>query len=407
MARRPFSSGSLRTISSLALLGALLAVPRPASAAQDPALYFVCEVPTRGVSPGTTYLSDVIGPVGLTLNNKSVFVVLNEEFQKFVADTYGHNAAAACSRFTDENNARAALAQRVAKPPTAMRIVETHWKRAATGTAAPASPVPAQTPQSAKPATSGSSIHGFCSANIPGMTGFDKSKPTYFTPIMDFPRDGDYGAWFGEYVAKKYAFLPAPAYSCARGNGPISGLEAEMQKQMANAKARGAGAVQTDWTSDTHKALMADLAKNAPAKPAPAPAAKKADPDDDAPPPAKPATATNKPAGAAPAPAKPAPQAPALYSYCYGYGKPTTSPTGPTKQHFYLTQPFQLALNDRPNQAFQSFLQTAHPGENISASCSGPVPLEDAQKNRQTVFDLRKKQSSSYDVVEVDWKFVR
>ncbi len=394
---RPASFGSFRTVLFFALAG-LLPVPQPAFAAQDPALYFVCEVPTRGVSPGTTYLSDVVGPVGLTINNKSVFIVLNEAFQQFVADKYGHNSAAACSRFTDEANAKTALAQRVAKPPMATKIVETHWKYAATGTAAPAPPAAAQASRSEKPPAA--AMNGFCSANIPGMTGYNKAKPTYFTPIFGFPKDGDYGAWFGEYVGKKYTFLPWPAYSCARGNGPISGLEAEMQRQMANAKAQGAGAVLTEWTSDKHQALMADLAKNAPPKPAPspAPAARKADPDDDTPPAAKPAPA---------AAAKPAPQSPALYSFCYAYGKPVAPPAGPVKQHFYITQLFPLALNDRPNQAFQSFLRDAHPRENITASCSGPVALDAAQRNRQSGLDLRKKQSSLYDVVDVDWKFAR
>ena len=412
MARRT-RSASCRSIFCLVLVGAILAVPRPASAAQDPSLYFVCEVPTRGVSPGTTYVSDVIGPVGLTLNNKSVFAVLNEEFQKFVADRYNLNSTAACSRFSDEDNARTFLKQKVAVPPRATKVIETHWKHAAAGTAAsasPATPAPAQAPQSAKPAAGGAAFHGFCSANAPGSSGYNKTRPTYFTPIFGFPKDGDYGAWFGEYVAKEYSFQPWPAATCTRSNGPISLLETDMQGQIARAKKLGApSVVQTEWTFDTHQALMAELAKNAPPKPAPAPAAKKPGSDDDAPPAAKPAAvpATGKPSTTSAPPAKPAPQAPPVYSYCYAYGMPAARPTGPVKQHFYITQPFQLAVSDRPNQAFQSFLHDAHPGENINASCSGPVPFGAAQKNRQTVFDLRKKQSSSYDVLEVDWKFAR
>ena len=96
-----------------------------------------------------------------------------------------------------------------------------------------------------------------------------------------------------------------------------------------------------------------------------------------------------------------------MYSYCYAYGTPAPRSTGPVKQHFYITQPCLLAMTDRPDQAFQDFLHKAHPGENISASCSGPVPLDASQKNRQSVFDLRKNQSAKFDVVEVDWKFAR
>jgi hypothetical protein len=33
------------------------------------------------------------------------------------------------------------------------------------------------------------------------------------------------------------------------------------------------------------------------------------------------------------------------------------------------------------------------------------VPLEAAQQKRQSVLDLRKNQTATFDVVEVDWKF--
>jgi len=415
MARRTHSA-SCRSICCLAIAGAMLAVPHLASAGQDPPLYFVCEVATRGVNPGTIYISDVTGPFGVMLNNKSVSIALTEEFRKAVTDKDTLNTNVVCSRFYAEDKARDFLKQKVAKPPTAMRVVETHWKHGAAGPAAsasPAAPAPVQPPQSAKPGAGGPAFHGFCSANIPGMTGYDKTRPTYFTAIHGLPKDGDYGALFAEYVAKKYSFLPWPAYSCARQSIAVSMVE-PMQAQMAKMKELGApSVVQTEWTYDTHQALMAELAKNAPPKPAPAPApapaAKKPGSDDDAPPAAKPAAApaTTKSATTSAPTAKPAPQAPPLYSYCYAYGMPAARPAGPVKQHFYITQPFQLGVSDRPNQAFQSFLHDAHPGENISASCSGPVPFDAAQKNRQTVFDLRKKQASSYDVVEVDWKFAR
>jgi hypothetical protein len=413
MARRTHTA-SCRSIFCLALVAAVLAVPRHASAAQDQSLYFVCEVATRGVNPGTIYVSDVTGPFGVMLNNKAVSIALTEEFRRAVTDKDTLNSSAVCSRFDAEDKARDFLKQKAAKPPTAMRVAETHWKHGAAATvatASPATPAPVQAPQSAKPGAGGPAFHGFCSANFPGSIGYNKAKPTYFTPIFGFPNDGNYGAWFGEYVAKKYSFQPWPAASCKRQSVSID-MGGYLQADMAKAKDLGApSVVQTEWTSDTHQALMADLAKNATPKPtpAPAPAAKKPGSDDDAPPAAKPAAApaiTKSPTTSAPT-AKPAPQAPPLYSYCYAYGMPAGRPSGPVKQHFYITQVFQLAISDRPNQAFQSFLHDAHPGENINASCSGPVPFDAAQKNRQTVFDLRKRQSSSYDVVEVDWKFVR
>ena len=96
-----------------------------------------------------------------------------------------------------------------------------------------------------------------------------------------------------------------------------------------------------------------------------------------------------------------------MYSYCYAYGTPGQRGGSQAKQHFYIKQPFQLAATDRPNLAFQNFLRDAHPGENISASCSGPVALDAAQKNRQSALDLRKKQATMWDIVEVDWKFAR
>ena len=395
-------------ISYLILLGAVLAAPRPSSASQDPALYFVCTVFTRGVSPGTTYISDVIGPVGLTLNNKSVFVALGDEFQKFVADKYNFNSAAACTRYTDEDNARNALKQTLAKPPTAMTIVETHWKRAATVSPAPAPA--ASAPQSAKPAAGGAAFHGFCSANFPGSIGYSKARPTYFTPIFGFPKDGNYGAWFGEYIAKKYGFQPWPAASCRRQAISINMVEF-LQADMAKAKELGApSVVQTDWTSDTHQALMAELAKNAPPKPTPsAPPAVKKSSDDDAPPTTKPTPApgTIKPAASPVSSAKPPAQGPTLYSYCYAYGTPAQRPTSPAKQHFYITPPFELAASDRPNMAFQNALHAAHPGETISASCLSPGTLDAAQKSRQTTLDLRRKQAATFDIVEVDWKFTR
>ena len=411
MARLLYSY-SQRTVFCLAFVAALFAAPRPASAAQDPLLYFVCEVPTRGVTPAPTYMSDVIGPVSLRLNNRVAMDVLAEEFKKFMADKYKLDSAPLCHRYTEEAQAQQFLKQKVAVPPTGTRTVETHWKYTAAGSAASAptsTPAPAQAPQSAKPSAGGARFHGFCAANLPGSIGYNKARPTYFTPLFDFPGDPGYGGFFGEYVAKKYSIPPPwPAAQCWRQSTSVNMAEFK-QGQIAKSKEQGAPAiVETEWTFPNHQALMADLAKNASPKPAspPTPAPKKPA-DDDAPPAAKPAApATNKPETSVP-PAKPAPQGPAMYSYCYAYGIPAQRGAGQAKQHFYMTQPFQVGVSDRPNQAFQSFLHDAHPGENINASCSGGVPLEAAQKNRQTVFDLRKKQSTSYDVVEVDWKYVR
>ena len=90
-----------------------------------------------------------------------------------------------------------------------------------------------------------------------------------------------------------------------------------------------------------------------------------------------------------------------MYVYCYASGKPTS---GSGKQHFYMSQLIQVTANERLNQDFQAFVHGAHPGENITASCSGAVPLEDARKGRQTALDLRRKQTAAFDVIEVDWK---
>jgi hypothetical protein len=93
-----------------------------------------------------------------------------------------------------------------------------------------------------------------------------------------------------------------------------------------------------------------------------------------------------------------------MYSYCYAYGTPAGQVSGAGKQHFYVSQPFQLAANERPNQTFETFLRGAHAGETISASCLSPGPLEAAQKNRQTTIDNRRRQPAAFEVIEVDWK---
>ena len=396
-----------RTTLCLAIVAALLVAPRSASAIQNPPLYFVCQEAAQGPSKGTVYFSDVMGPIGLELNNRVAMDVLAEEFQKFVADTYKINAPGQCSRHTEEKAAAEYFKQTLATAARTAKVVETYWKHAPT--VAATAPAPAPVPKAPKPGRGGLPMYGFCFANVPGMIGYNKARPTYITPVFETPGGNQYGAPLGEYLARKYSIQPWPTAACSSLNIPASEMEPFRQKKMAQAKDQGAPSViETEWTYDKHQALMAEIAKNAPAQPAPTPAAaaKKPVPDDDAAPPAKPTPApvTAKPPASAPSPQSP-PQGPAMYSYCYAYGNPTQRPTGPVKQHFYITQPFQLAMSDRPNMAFQSFLHDAHPGENISASCSGPVPLDAAQKNRQTVLDLRKKQTATFDVVEVDWKF--
>jgi hypothetical protein len=251
-------------------------------------------------------------------------------------------------------------------------------------------------------------VRGFCHLNFPSESPayYKKGQPTYFTAIFTFPVHlGNYGPLFADYIAKKYSTGPGLAAGCSSGNGTSGQTEAALETQKAKVKEFGGTVVQTDWTLDQHQALMAELAKSAPPKPSATPAKAPAKPvDDDAPSPRSTVGATPPAKPISTPEAKPAPPAPTptTYSYCSAYGTPASPPNA--RQHFYITQPFLLAPRVSVNQAFEGFLREAHPGEKISASCLEASALDVAQKSRQFAVDLKRKQSATFEIVEVDWK---
>ena len=132
-----------------------------------------------------------------------------------------------------------------------------------------ASPRPASAdPTLAAPQAAAS--HEFCSVNFPAMPNYNKAQPTYYTAIFPIPdQDATYGALFAEYIAKKYSIQQYSGGACSHSNGSVSVLEKAMETQIGNAKEFGAtNIMRTEWTPDKHQALMAELAKNPPAKPA-------------------------------------------------------------------------------------------------------------------------------------------
>jgi len=360
--------GLIASLAALTVIGSV----RPVLAAQDGPMYWVCEYNTRTQPTSTLYVSDVTGPYGPRMNTGYTADYLAREFAQFLRATYQAGGAAHCSGFDSVVKAKDSIA-RIIKFAANAKLVETGWK-----SSAPTQPT-GQNPGDATPGTT----YGYCWIAAPDYTVYISRRADYGL-INIQSVNGEYAA----FIEKTYGVRQSASCLGARDAGE---LDLDHQRTMDQLKRTAkVKFVELDWVPAARPAAAAK-------SPVPTPAAPPAQPR-----PAPPAAGAKPSAQPdTPAPAKPAAQAAAMYSYCYAYGKPAS---GSTKQHFYMSQPIQVAANERLNQDFGAFLRRAHPGENINASCSGAVPLEDARKGRQTALDLRRKQTAAFDVVEVDWK---
>lgn len=265
-------------------------------------------------------------------------------------------------------------------------------------------------------ATADDAGHGFeyCYTNYPGATGYVANQATYFTKEFGFFNGSAYGELFAQYVEKKYSLRSAGPAGCSYG-GSQAGIENSLKQRVAQLKAAGTTVVETEWTKDSHEALMAELRKNPPPPPPPVQAA----PHSPAPPSAaqtayekameaqRPhsvtqaqldaAKAGNSAAGGAnSANAEPAQK----YAYCVTIGSPKGNGSG--RSSYYYTALFLASPTLHPQRPFLLMLQEAHSQENIGGvSCMSAQPMDMMQK---AMANDEKGKRANYNVVETNWK---
>ena len=384
-------------ITSLAAFAGLVPV-RPAHAQTGP-MYWVCEHNTRTVPTSTLYVSDVTGPYGARINTGYSSDYLDREFGRFLIDTYKLTGAPShCTGYESVARAEAWIKTLIQRAASA-KVVETHWKSA----------VPPQ-PDGKNPADSQplAPLHAFCwigSGNNPATIYISRAAVFGRINIQGVPNE------YAAYIEQTYGVRQSASCPASRDAAETNAERQRLLDQIRRTT-KAVTFVELDWAPPS-KPVPATGTPVAAATPPPlaaprsntaaAPANKppvSADPISSGP------ASTPKPsapANAAP-PAPPAAQAPPKYSYCYAYGTPEPPGRGAAKQHFYISQPFQATSYAGLNQEFEAFIRGGHPGEKISASCLALGPLETAQTGRQTVIALRRKQTATFDVVEVDWK---
>lgn len=240
---------------------------------------------------------------------------------------------------------------------------------------------PTPNPSSAVPA---GALQGLCYANPNGRLLIARPFAWGDRPPSEHLDDE-----FRDFVMKTYGAPAGVSVYCGSGT-PDGVARARQQKLDAIRLTPSNQIVEFDW------APQAPAQSEPPRAAAPPAATKPAAP-------ARPATARAA-TGATAAPSVPAPRGPTTYSYCYAYGTPAGRSGAAVKQDFYVSQPFVAAGSGGLNQAFESFLRGAHPGETLSASCLSPLPLDAAQGNRQQTLALKRRQTTQWHVVEVDWK---
>src|SRR5690242_19012978 len=96
--RRPMPIHRFGLVASLSALAVVCSV-RPALAAQDGPMYWVCEFNTRTQRTSTLYVSDVTGPYGPRMNTGYTSDYLEREFAQFLRTTYQAGGATHCTGF--------------------------------------------------------------------------------------------------------------------------------------------------------------------------------------------------------------------------------------------------------------------------------------------------------------------
>ena len=258
--------------------------------------------------------------------------------------------------------------------------------------------------------------HGFeyCYTNYPDATGYMANQATYFTKVFGFYNGSAYGAVFEQYVEKKYSLRSSGPTGCSYG-GSQAGVENSLKQRVAQLKAAGNTVVETEWTKDTHEALMAELKKNPPPPPPPVQAA----PHSPAPPSAaqaayekameaqRPHSVTQaqldaaKPGHPTAGGANSASSGPVQkYTYCITTGSPRGNNAGHTI--YYYTGIFLPSPAINPQHDFLVMLQAAHPQEYIgSVSCMTAQPMEMMEK---ALANDEKGKRANHEVVETNWK---
>jgi hypothetical protein len=404
---------SLHRFAFNALLSALIvtALAAPANAAVTG--YYVCtaDASTDGGKTSTTYLSEVIPNTGFRPGQIT-------GFREFLAQTYKINTTPRCFERSTEAQARDFM--RTTSP--GVNKVMTGWKFTAAGTPTPA---PSPTGQVAAPQQDSSKIlPGTTKAPSDALQGycFQYTKDKLFitkTFLYNRPNGDGVDQEFSAYVSKTYG---TPAYAssrCAAVRVDASRVESLRQNEISELKRYpNLQLVEFEWAPAPKPEPPAQTA--APATPAPnaldafnkAVAAQR--PASNTAPQPAPGAAPQQTARATPAPvapkATPAPASPpsapevSTYSYCYAYGTPPPLNGRAAKQHFYITKSFPAATSANLNRDFAAFLTAEHPAESMNASCLSPTALDQADKGRQDAITLRRKQTTTFDVVEVDWK---
>jgi hypothetical protein len=366
--------------------------------------FYVCSADTGTATP-TTYVSEVMPASGRP-------GPIQTAFREYVTSSYHVRVplSAPCRWSDNEAEARQKRAADLARANS----VAAGWTFTGAAPAAAATPLAvsaprAQTNQTANAAAA--QVLGFCTARTPGGATFVPGEAVYFSSIFGFPDTrSNYGRFeFGEYLRKKSSIAQWSAPSCTTALDRDRGqMNAELERQVALFKTQGLSVVMTDWTRDTHAALMAELAKNPPPT-ASAPAPK--------PPPPSPAQdaferaleaqrpRSNTPpaaaAGAGAAAAAGGSAAAQRFTFCSATGTPYR---GTAQPHYYVTQIFPASSSSENQLAntFQRYLVQQHPQEGIGHSECPTGPRNTVETNRSTQI-TGARNNYKQPVVELNW----
>jgi hypothetical protein len=385
---------------SAPVASAAAAGPQAAAAGRG---FYVCHA-DAGTATVTTYVSDVMPASGRP-------GPIQTAFREHVASTY-HVSVPQPALCTWSDNEAEARQKRTADLARA-NSVATRWTFSGAAPAAAAAPAvsapPAQASQTANAAAA--PVLGFCTARTPGGATFVPGETVYFSAIFSFPDTrGNYARFeFGQYLGKKSSIAQWSAPSCTTALDRDRGqMNAELQRQVALFRNQGVSVVMTDWTRDTHAALMAELAKNPP------PAASAPAPQSAPPSPAQGAferaleaqrprsNTPPAPAAGATAPAVPGGGAAAQrFTFCSATGTPYR---GTAQPHYYVTQIFPASSSSENQLAntFQRYLAQQHRQEEIGHAACPTGPRNTVETNRGGQI-TGARDNYKQAVVELNW----
>ena len=394
-----------------ALMAMLVATPMPSARAADwldqavTQGFFVCGLDNGAATAPTLYFSDVIADTGLAPS------ALATRFTDYVAANYKlAKRPATCAPYRTEAEARAAVKEQVARQGS--KVVETGWKLG--GSATPSGSLAASQPAKPKGKTKEDGLGSTSAERSIFCWTITPDYIVYMSKLADLPAaviSSRLSQQFDAFTAKTYGTTPGGRCQVTMPDEGNRLRQAEID-QLRKGSAR-VKFVEFDW-SPTAEPTAAPAKPAAPTTAAPsaqdayekALAAQRPRSNTEATSPAKPATPSPAPAAAtSTAPARPAGAAASANLYAYCYANSTQRPSsGPVQQHFYVTPIFPVAPDANVSEAFQNFMRSEYPTENVGRpSCTNGIPQNNADAARRGMLAGRRG-TPNVTVTELTWK---